>query len=277
MVCYYIGIHNDAQIRHVVDPRATILNLTTQAGNTGYGQISTLNPRLPDLVAHWEAKEGCKFFPIVLMGWSAGCQALRTQLLSAASSPSELGYPQAMIALDGIHSSSPPQAWQIDTWRDWFLRCGGELGPQGIGLPRKQGLPIFVATCTQIQPPTYRSVRATLQDVTDWELQPGDPEPWPGVPGFYASGNVEIWSWPGAGQDDHSWQQNFLGPFHLWQVCNRLGFAGQTPASPPGTVEGKPVDLKTTPPTAAGLPLAPRVALAAVPAALCGWLLWSRA
>jgi len=53
--------------------------------------------------------------PLVLVGWSAGCQAVR-QLLRAGVEP------LAVVALDGAHASLPVEPWQVETWADYALR-----------------------------------------------------------------------------------------------------------------------------------------------------------
>ena len=281
VVCYFIGIHLDPKIRHVVHPNAAIINLTTEPGDGAYNQPTKLNPPLAQLTAEWSAKLGCTLGPVVLIGWSRGCQALRTQLRQADyAKPATL--PDAVIGLDGIHSSHDPPWWQINTWKKWFVHgCGATLGPAGLGKSEVPHDRIMVATFSQIDPGQYRSVRATLEDVTGWNMPPGDAPggaiPYPGIPGLYYSGGVQCWSWPGTSAKDHAWQQNFLAPFHLYDVCARLGFPGQPPASPPGPIEGPPgVELKTTPPAAEGMTGA-RIAAVSIPAALCGlYLYWSQ-
>lgn len=278
VVCYYIGMQIDAQIRHAVSPNATVLNLTTEMGDGSYMQVSPLNLHLPKLREKYEASMGCKFGPVVMMGWSRGCEALRAQLVASDDARPD-DYPDAMIALDGIASSTDPPWWQINEWRKWFVHhCGAEIGPAGLGKPGTKYDKICVATCSQIVPPAWRSVRATLEEITDWELPPGAaPDsliPWPGVPGYYDSAGLQVWSWPGATAKDHAWHQNFLAPFHLYDVAARLGFQGQPPASPPGPGESPPVVLKTTPPKS-GMTAA-RVAAVSIPAAICGlYLYWS--
>lgn len=48
---------------------------------------------------------------VVLVGWSAGCQAVRGALLAGVR-------PLAVLALDGTSASMPPARWQLQTWRD---------------------------------------------------------------------------------------------------------------------------------------------------------------
>lgn len=271
VVCYYIGGHNDQKIRDVISPVAAVLNLTTQPGDGSYPSINSLNLPIRQLRADWGSEWSCTFSPVVLMGWSAGCQALRAQLIKAQSDQMIESMPDAIVALDGIHSSEPPQPYQIDTWRRWMVeQCGAELGETGLGKAELPHAGIMVATCSQIEPPSYRSVRATLEQITGWSLPPGQPPgddiPWPGVPGFYPSGNVQVWSWPGKDAAAHAWQQNFLAPFHLYDVAARLGFGGSAPAPPPGVDGVGPIDLTIG--GSSGISVGRRLAMAAVPAAI---------
>lgn len=67
--------------------------------------------------------------PLVLVGYSAGCQGVRRHLLDGVE-------PAAVVAIDGTHASWPPAQWQIDVWSRAIDRA-------------RDGSSTFVATCTQ--------------------------------------------------------------------------------------------------------------------------------
>lgn len=53
---------------------------------------------------------------VVLVGWSAGCQAVREQLRAGAA-------PDAVVCLDGVAGSVPPTEAQIAPWRPLVARA----------------------------------------------------------------------------------------------------------------------------------------------------------
>ena len=78
--------------------------------------LATGSPPFTDPSVIAEARKLAGHSPLVLVGWSAGCQAVR-QLLRAGLEP------LAVIALDGAHADWPAlQPWQVETWADYALR-----------------------------------------------------------------------------------------------------------------------------------------------------------
>jgi hypothetical protein len=63
----------------------------------------------------------------VLIGYSAGCQAVRSHLRGGIK-------PVAVVTIDGTHASLPPLAWQVDVWSN--------LAEQA-----RKGKVLWVATC----------------------------------------------------------------------------------------------------------------------------------
>ncbi len=275
LVCYFVSIALDDKIRAEVSDDTAILNLTVPPGNQTYANLSSVNPPLPALLATWADKLGCEGFgPIVLLGFSEGCGGLRTQLLAGHT-------PTAIVAIDGIHSSDPPQEWQIDVWRKWFYKCGATLGPGGLGKPPEPSSPHHCrVTFSQIVPYGFRSVRKTIEQITAWgELEPGavtdqDSPNYPGVPTEYRSGNVEVWSWPGVGKKAHIYQATAVLPTEVHFIASQLGFASLEPKPIDIT---KPITLKPGAPPKPDRPsVAARTAAALAPLALCGALTtWS--
>lgn len=109
--------------------------------------------------------------PLVLVAWSAGCQAVRGLLLAHVD-------PVAVVALDGAHGSLPVLPWQVSAWADYAR--GGRL----------------VLTCTQ---QTYveglpRASRyaSTLRIASAvWSTLTGD-EPGQLSPGVREHGNARV-------------------------------------------------------------------------------------
>lgn len=140
----------------------------------------------------------------ILVGFSAGCQALRAHLLAGAR-------PDAIVAVDGTHASTPPhEASQIKPWKDAAssARLGG---------------PPLVASHTSIKPPTFLSTRETLELVTGWSL-PRFAE------GRRQEGNLVVRSYPGADAAAHVDQARNALPRMLAEAIEMLG---RQPASVP--------------------------------------------
>lgn len=76
---------------------------------------------------------------LILAGFSEGCQGVRTQLNAGV-------LPSAVLAIDGIHASDPPEAWQIAPWRQTLERA-------------RAGECFFLHTTTEIPTFGYLSTR----------------------------------------------------------------------------------------------------------------------
>ncbi len=179
-----------------------------------YTKFHPSNLPLDEIEAHFEAELGVKrFSPIVIAGYSAGCQGVRLQLLE--------GYcPDAVVAIDGTHSSRPPQEWQIEVWRRWFERCGAPFDGHSFNdrAPRRPRRPLARVTCSQVEPATFTSTHETLELVTGWSLgrAPSDP------PIRLTSGNLELESFAGQAAE-HLRQGSVVLPAELRDVADELG------------------------------------------------------
>lgn len=97
--------------------------------------------------------------PHVLVGYSAGCQAVRALLMRGAD-------PAAVVTIDGTHASWPPVDWQIAVWR----ALAGEA---------RRSERIWVATCTQqrytehLKAGAFASTRTVLERAIGETLEPG--------------------------------------------------------------------------------------------------------
>jgi hypothetical protein len=218
VVMYWMG---SKSLLRALDPRCHVL-LSGAAGK--HGQLSPSSGSNPPLAAlEALAKNGVKrsaddtrevrCYPVILAGFSEGCAALRAQIAA--------GYtPQAVVAVDGIHSSKPPKNEQLEPWFSWVQRCGW-TGPAQWFAPETQHQ--LWASCSQIVPPTFSSVRATLELVLATFLPPR-PDP-------YVGGGVSVWSFPGADAAAHKWQASTVLPHVLWMAARTWGCAGTRPGS----------------------------------------------
>ena len=77
-----------------------VIGVQLTAGSTGYAAAVADAGRLPSLLEEAERKAGLRFRPITLVGWSAGCGALR-ELLRQPASVSRVA---RVVAIDGIHT-----------------------------------------------------------------------------------------------------------------------------------------------------------------------------
>ena len=233
-----VAYHVIANLRPHVSADTAILSYVGKPFSQSYAAFSGASPDLDAIATRYAAELGAEaFWPILLLGFSEGCQGIRTQLRAGFS-------PSAILAIDGIHSNLPPAPWQLEVWRDWFARSGADLaaGPQEH-CPAVDGAPIAVVTFSQI--PTeqarnpYTSTRHTMEAVTGWELPPG---PSPDDPAVSCSGNVWLYSFPGMGEQTHIHQGQVVLPNALEGLATSLGFGpgGATPPLPPSSPVGPP-------------------------------------
>jgi len=127
--------------------------------------------------------------PLVLCGWSAGCQTVRAFLNGGL-------HPAVVVTLDGTAAQFPvPAPGQIEVW-------------QQLALEARRGDRMWVATCTQmsyverLRAPErpYMSTRHVLERATGLDLPPGTE---------VQSGGLRVISSPSADID---------GPAHIRQV-----------------------------------------------------------
>jgi len=197
VVLYHAG--GTPAVAKAAGPRAAIAWYAAQwkpgtGTGTAYTTFHPESPKLLDMLGGTAEEVGAEaFWPIVLVGFSAGCQALRTQLTAGQE-------PTAYVAIDGIHSGTVASEAQLAPWRGWMRKCGASIpSAQPDAIPRLPEQPLCIATCSQIQPSGYASVRLTLERITGWNLVPGGPD----APALYQSGGLTIASYPGGAPKDH--------------------------------------------------------------------------
>jgi hypothetical protein len=156
----------------------------------------------------------CRIRYVVAVGFSAGCQALRSLLLEGEQ-------PDAIVAIDGIHSSSPPHAWQLDPWRAYADEARAERR-------------VMLATHTQIEPPTFRSTGATVADVTGFPRQ---------QQGRQRDGWLIVDAYQGRDAKAHQLQAQEVLPRAVGEALQVL--AGQPADSQPDTVPSPPPEASS--------------------------------
>jgi hypothetical protein len=151
VLCYLVGEHLDADLRAAL-PGATLLATSTALGEPLTRTLARAR------AAGWQ--DG----PLALVGYSAGCQAVRQLLLDGAD-------PAAVLCVDGTHATLPPPRWQIDVWQRFATRS-------------RAGERLFVASCTEQlyveDLPAAQRFSATLsvlRAVTGWPLDSPGPLP----------------------------------------------------------------------------------------------------
>jgi hypothetical protein len=183
IICYYV---HPKYVRHICElaPRSTVVydtqTPTSRYRYTGHGGIYSL-----ESTKQWALTEAgaLSFGRIVLVGYSAGCQGVRAILDDNET-------PDAVVAIDGIHSSSQPTKWQIETWERYF-----DLA--------KANKAIMVASCTQITPPKFTSTRKTISLILGYDLpklKDGD------SPVSYRDGQCRVHIYEGRDRKAHSAQ-----------------------------------------------------------------------
>jgi hypothetical protein len=149
VILFHVGAGVDARIQAATGPDARIVAYTQRrrGAYSAIGARGDNGAQLPDLGA---AIAGLTVQPpraVVLVGFSAGCQALRAYARDTRWT--------ALLAVDGVHSSAPPEASQIDPWRAAIASV--------VEDPTKRRACWF--TYSAIDPDGFRSVRATLETI----------------------------------------------------------------------------------------------------------------
>ncbi|MDP3909784.1 MAG: hypothetical protein Q8Q14_05290 [Gemmatimonadales bacterium] len=208
-----------------LDPRTCVWGVGSTAPGF-FAAFSAGNPELPSLVEQAKKASGASSFDsVVLLGFSAGNQGVRLQLLHGH-------YPSATLCVDGVHSSTAEteaNAWQIEVWRHWYDLCGAQLGlqPSRTAGVEYRNAPIAWVTASNIQPPTYTSVIETQRRITTWvQMEPGES---PSAPNVYSSGNLAIWTYPGGAAKDHIYQAQVVLVERLGELATILGFGAGGP------------------------------------------------
>lgn len=149
LIAHLVGPHLDADLRRVLGPAPWIV---------AFGDAQGLSP-----IKVTQALGLERVRSLVVVGYSAGCQAVRAALRSGSIPVADrLG----VVAIDGTHASMPPEDWQIQIWHD--------LAEQA-----RRGERLFVATCTaqtyveHLPTGRFLSTLTVLRMAIDETLEPG--------------------------------------------------------------------------------------------------------
>lgn len=99
LLSFLVGSHMDAKLVAAMPPGSCVISDDSSNGTEKWRQILQ------------KASAVCgPPGPVVLAGFSAGCQRVRELWRMGAR-------PEAILLIDGTHASKPPEAWQLDSWR----------------------------------------------------------------------------------------------------------------------------------------------------------------
>ncbi len=229
--CFHVGGQMDAALVAAL-PGCAILNYTFnpapgsaasgkyKARSQGGGLPSSWG-ELQQTAAHLVA--GVELGPVVLAGWSEGCQGARCYLQMGAR-------PAGIVATDGIHASQPPAASQIDPWRAY-----ADLARAGAAR--------CSITATHIVTSGYLSTTQTLPLVTGFSA--GDWQPAQGYQVAQA-GELHAEHWPGTDAAAHVQQQREVLPRLLASMVASLG--GSPSSAPPASSPPRSSPPASSPP-----------------------------
>ncbi len=142
-----------------------------------------------------------------LVGFSAGCQALRAHLIAGAE-------PDALIPVDGTHCSKPPnERTQIWPWKTYAEKA-------------RDGRCVMVASHTNILPPNFTGTRTTLEHITGWPLPPN-------VEGRRQEGKLVVHSYTGTDAAAHISQARNALSRMVAEAMDLLGARPPSVAPPP--------------------------------------------
>lgn len=217
IVIYYLTAELDRRVREAVGPDPIIVNDTRPQARTAEYRGVGAGGILPLAQAVERARElsgALATGDVVVVGFSAGCQAVRSLLLHAGGRR-----PDAVVTIDGTHAATPPADWQIDVWRKLAAEA------------RRGELP-WVATHTCIRPPTFESTRCVLELATGWELPDG-------AEGRRFEGGLAVWSYPGRDAAAHVEQARDVLPAAIAEALELLE-APMAPQAAPSGGGGQP-------------------------------------
>jgi hypothetical protein len=117
LVVAYFCANRAALLASLPSSACVVIDVDNPAGRfarpIGAGGVDSLE----DVIAWARKQAGFEdVLFVILIGWSAGCQALREQLRAGAR-------PDVVLALDGISGSVPPTHDQLEPWRALVARA----------------------------------------------------------------------------------------------------------------------------------------------------------
>lgn len=217
VVVYFLAQQNDGALRAAA-PGAIIVN-DTRTDTSGYARAGGggVEPLL-DLVPRLEAMLKCSVRSVTLCGWSIGCKAVRSQLLSSDGAGVD-----AVVAMDGTAANfpTPDERTQIKPWKDFAEQA-------------KAGEKVMVATHTMLTytehlPQPFMATWHVLQRVTGFTLAAQGPND---APVLSQEGQLTVWSYAAADAAGHTFQGREALPRCLAQALARVRFNQQVNPQP---------------------------------------------
>lgn len=156
VVIYHLTSQLDQVIKDAFGPAPCIVNVTEEAGKSKYSAVGVGKLRTVDqLMLDAHVTRGGR---VVLIGFSEGCAGVRAQLKAGV-------YPDAVVAIDGTHSTLPVNPVDVSVWARPFE--GARLGT-GVFVGTHSGL-TYVETLKAPHVP-YACTHHVLELVTGWTL-----------------------------------------------------------------------------------------------------------
>lgn len=226
IVIYHCDSSMDDRIRTACGSYPCIVNYTARPMKGDYARVGKQG--LESLKSVYESIRpdvgAVAFTPVIVAGFSEGCQGVRAQLYEAMTNTGAMT-PDGIVCIDGVHSSKPipeqPDGYtqgdgsafdlQMQPWLAWL---GGR---SQWGDDTSYGA---VFSHSEIEPGTYTSVRHTLERIFGVQFGKGADEH---TPALHRTGNIDVWSFPGKEAKDHSHQLRFVMPHGLNRVLCQLG------------------------------------------------------
>lgn len=215
-------------------PEAAIGNETMEAFKGHYGRIGGAD--LTPLVAACE-KLGVKWSNVrnlILVGFSEGCQALRTFVLSGA-------IPSAMLAVDGVHnmasgngtikgheSGGVTMDFTVRPWRVYAEAAEAKM--RVLTITHSDIVPINVGSTTMM-------ARIILAPRSESPVAPGTEIS--GVSPFrlltmFKAGDFRVFGYSGGNEAAHTWQLQTVLPLQLGLIRERVAGREITPIAGTG-------------------------------------------
>jgi hypothetical protein len=191
LACYLVGPGEDADRDGVGDWFEDILAAVPGMAIAATGEA----PGAGDLAGARRALGATEATPLVLAGYSAGCQPVRSHLQAGVR-------PRGVLAIDGTHASIPPAPAQLAVWRDAAARaragehvlvttCTLQRYTSRLRPPHVPFLPTADVLANVLELPELDALRPLSKPLAQY---PGDPllERHEGDLHFYAFGGTDV-------------------------------------------------------------------------------------
>lgn len=213
IVIYHAASEVDERVRTACGSYPAIINYTAKPMAKSYYRVGENGFQSLPVLYEWARKKtgAIQFAPVVLAGFSEGCQGIRAQLLATQ-------FPDGICAVDGVHCSKPvPEEGtpkfkaELAPWVNWLN--ANDFGEHGGA----------VFTHSMIEPGTYSAVHTALEAIFQ-RSKPFGPGPDDNTPAVFAPHRgCEVWGFPGTDAKAHGRQLMMQLPRALNRVLYMLG------------------------------------------------------